>query len=64
MKKTLIIVILLFSFQSFSYAKLIEFEKCYSAKNILNDDETDLIKPENVKWSEEWRIEKSKKHYY
>lgn len=54
MKKILIIIIFLFSFQSFSYAKLIEFEKCYSAKNILNDDETDLIKPENVKWSEEY----------
>jgi hypothetical protein len=54
MKKILIIIILLFSLQSFSYAKLIEFEKCYSAKNILNDDETDLIKPENVKWSEKY----------
>jgi len=54
MKNILLIIILLFSLQSFSYAKLIEFEKCYSAKNILNDNETDLIKPENVKWSEEY----------
>jgi len=54
MKKLLFFLLILLSIQNFSYAKLIEFEKCYSSKNILNSNETDLEKPENLKWSEEY----------
>lgn len=54
MKKLLFFLLILLSIQNFSYAKLIEFEKCYSSKNILNSNETDREKPENLKWSEEY----------
>ena len=52
-KLLLILIIFLFSTQNYSYAKLIEFEKCYNGRNILNSNETDIEKPENLKWSEE-----------
>lgn len=40
-KLLLILIIFLFSTQNYSYAKLIEFEKCYNGRNILNSNETE-----------------------
>lgn len=54
MKKLLFLLVISFTIQNYSYAKLIEFEKCYNGKYILNSKETDIEKPENLKWSEEY----------
>lgn len=54
MKKLLFLSAILLSIQNFSYAKLIELEKCYSTKRILNSSGTDYEKPEDLKWSEDY----------
>ena len=54
MKKLLFLLIILLSIQNFSYAKLIEFEKCYKSENIFNSSETEYEKVENVNWFEDY----------
>ncbi len=54
MKKLLFPLAILLSIQNFSYAKLIEFEKCYNSENIFNSSETEYEKVENVNWSEDY----------
>ena len=50
----LFFIFLLFANPNTSYAKLIEFEKCYNSENIFNSSETEYEKIENVNWSEDY----------
>jgi hypothetical protein len=54
MKKVLLVIILLFSIQNYSYAKLIEFEKCYQAKHVLKEDGSSIEDINNIKWREDF----------
>ena len=57
MKKLfLFFIFLLFANPNTSYAKLIEFEKCYNSENIFNSSETEYEKIENVRDDKEQEL--------